>query len=50
MICAAEDVGNADPNALVVAVNASLAVERLGMPEAQIVLARPQPMWPQHQK
>ena len=40
MICAAEDVGNADPNALVVAVNASLAVERLGMPEAQIVLSQ----------
>lgn len=40
MICAAEDVGNADPNALVVAVSASLAVERLGMPEAQIVLSQ----------
>jgi putative ATPase len=40
MICAAEDVGNADPNALVVAVNASLAVERVGMPEAQIILAQ----------
>ena len=40
MICAAEDVGNADPNALVVAVNASLAVERIGMPEAQIILAQ----------
>lgn len=40
IICAAEDVGNADPNALVVAVNASLAAERLGMPEAQIVLAQ----------
>lgn len=40
MICAAEDVGNADPNALVVAVSASLAAERLGMPEAQIVLAQ----------
>ena len=39
MICAAEDVGNADPNALVVATNASLAVERLGMPEARIVLS-----------
>lgn len=39
MICAAEDVGNADPNALVVATNASLAVERLGMPEGRIVLA-----------
>jgi putative ATPase len=40
MICAAEDVSNADPNALVVATNASLAVERLGMPEARIVLAQ----------
>ena len=40
MICAAEDVGNADPNALVVAVNASLASERLGMPESRIVLAQ----------
>ncbi|MBR4762847.1 MAG: replication-associated recombination protein A [Lachnospiraceae bacterium] len=40
MICASEDVGNADPNALVVAVNCSLACERLGMPESQIVLAQ----------
>lgn len=40
MICAAEDVGNADPNALCVAVSASLAVERIGMPEAQIILAQ----------
>jgi len=40
MICAAEDVGNADPNALTVAVSASLAVERTGMPEAQIILAQ----------
>ena len=40
MICAAEDVGNADPNALVVAVNCSLACERLGMPESQILLAQ----------
>lgn len=39
MICAAEDVGMADPQALVVAVNASLAVERVGMPEAQIILS-----------
>ena len=39
MICAAEDVGNADPQALVVAVAAAQAVERLGMPEAQIPLA-----------
>lgn len=40
MICAAEDVGNADPQALVVAASASLAVERIGMPEAQIILAQ----------
>ena len=39
MICAAEDVGMADPNALTVATSASLAVERLGMPEARIVLS-----------
>ena len=39
MICAAEDVGNADPMALNVAVSASLAVERVGMPEAQIILS-----------
>ncbi len=40
MICASEDVGNADPNALSVAVNASLAAERVGMPEAQIILSQ----------
>ncbi len=40
MICASEDVGNADPMALNVAVSASLAVERIGMPEAQIVLSQ----------
>lgn len=40
MICASEDVSNADPNALVVATAAALAVERLGMPEARIVLAQ----------
>lgn len=40
IICAAEDVGNADPQALVVATNASLAVERIGMPEAQIILSQ----------
>ena len=39
MICAAEDVGMADPHALQVAVSASLAVERVGMPEAQIILS-----------
>lgn len=40
MICAAEDVSNADPNALVVAVASAQAVERLGMPEGRIVLAQ----------
>ena len=40
MICAVEDVGNADPRALEIAVSASLAVERLGMPEARIPLAQ----------
>ena len=40
MICASEDVSNADPNALVVATNAALAVERIGMPEARIILAQ----------
>lgn len=40
MICAAEDVSNADPQALVVATAAAQAVERLGMPEARIVLAQ----------
>ncbi len=40
MICASEDVGNADPMALVLAVSASQAVERIGMPEAQIILSQ----------
>ena len=40
MICASEDVGNADPNALQVATMASLAAERIGFPEAQIILAQ----------
>ena len=40
MICAAEDVGNADPQALVVAVAAAQAVERLGLPEARIPLCQ----------
>lgn len=39
MICAAEDVGLADPQALVVASAAAQAIERIGMPEAQIILA-----------
>ena len=40
MICASEDVSNADPMALVVATSAAQAVERIGMPEAQIILAQ----------
>lgn len=39
MICACEDVGNADPQAIVVASACAQAVERVGMPEAQIILA-----------
>ena len=38
-ICASEDVGNADPMALVVATSAFLALERIGMPESQIILS-----------
>lgn len=40
MICASEDVGNADPQALTVAVSAALAVERIGLPEARIILSQ----------
>jgi len=40
MICASEDVGNADPMAIVVATSAAQAVERIGMPEAQIILSQ----------
>lgn len=40
VICASEDVGNADPQALVVAVAAQQAVEFVGMPEAKIPLAQ----------
>lgn len=39
MISAAEDVGLADPNALTVATSAAEAVHKVGMPEAQIILA-----------
>lgn len=39
MVHAAEDVGLADPRALEIAVSASLAAERVGMPEARIILA-----------
>lgn len=40
VICASEDVGNADPNALNVAVSAAKAVEFIGMPEGKIPLAQ----------
>ena len=40
MICAAEDVGNADPEALVLAVSAAQGLERIGMPEGRILLAQ----------
>ena len=40
MICASEDVGNADPHAIMVAASAAQAVERVGMPEAQIILSQ----------
>jgi len=39
MIHAAEDVGLADPQALMLATSAAVAVERVGMPEARIILA-----------
>lgn len=38
-VCASEDVGLANSNALVVATNAMLAIERIGMPEAAKILA-----------
>ena len=40
MICASEDVGNADPHALPLAVSACLACERVGLPESQLILAQ----------
>lgn len=40
VICAAEDVGNADPMALCVAMNAAQAVDFIGMPEGRILLAQ----------
>jgi putative ATPase len=39
IICASEDVGMANPQALVVAVSAAQAVERIGLPESQLILA-----------
>lgn len=40
IICASEDVGNADPNALTLAVSAFNAVDIIGMPEGRIILAQ----------
>src|SRR5690606_37878398 len=40
IICASEDVGNADPQALILAVSAFKAVDVIGMPEARIILAQ----------
>lgn len=40
VICASEDVGNADPMALVVASSAAKAVEMIGMPESRIILSQ----------
>lgn len=40
MICASEDVGNADPMAMVVAASAAQEVERVGMPESQLILSQ----------
>jgi putative ATPase len=40
VICASEDVGNADPGALQVAVAAHQALERIGMPEGRIPLSQ----------
>ncbi|MFA6075975.1 MAG: replication-associated recombination protein A [Negativicutes bacterium] len=40
VVAASEDVGNADPMALVVATNALLAIKNIGMPEARIILSQ----------
>lgn len=40
VICSSEDVGNADPGALQVAVSAMKAIESIGMPEGRIMLAQ----------
>ena len=40
VICAAEDVGNADPHALMVATAAAQAVDFIGMPEGKIILSQ----------
>ena len=40
VILASEDIGNADPRGLTIAVNAMQAVEFIGMPEAQLTLSQ----------
>ncbi len=40
MICASEDVGNADPHALMVAVSAAQATSMVGLPECKIILSQ----------
>ncbi|MDD4201848.1 MAG: replication-associated recombination protein A [Candidatus Omnitrophica bacterium] len=40
VICASEDVGNADPHALIIANAACQSAERVGFPEARIILAQ----------
>ena len=40
VICASEDVGNADPHALILAVSAMHALEKIGMPEGRIPLSQ----------
>jgi putative ATPase len=40
IICAAEDVGLADPHALVLATSAAQALERIGLPEGRIILSQ----------
>ena len=50
MICASEDVGNADPMALTVAVSAAQVVERIGMPEARLFSPRQCSTWRPHRR
>ncbi len=50
MICASEDVGNADPMALTVAVSAAQAVERIGMPEPRLFSPRQCSTWRPHRR
>ena len=40
IICASEDIGNANPTALVLATSTFQAVERIGMPESRILLSQ----------